>query len=373
MNLRIPSSALIDWIWERRDTLHWISYNESIGRLELFLDNYMMSSYRGCPSYFFTRDVEGWARKSTNGEGAERKWYLDFGILWHAMMEEFYATFKSPNFSLEKFAIDIADEYWHKMEMDQHLTHPECIKIGGYLGFAGMLVEYAVQFSAQNERLKPIASEVAFGKGREIPIYVFDPTETSHEIWSSADIYLSGRLDLIFDDGIHILPMDHKTMGSFRGDPMSRFLADDGPTGYVYALNHILPSLPEIDQEIRTKRECNMILMNLIRKGEAPVKDPKQSRFMRSPIYRSAKALEEYRLRMIGTANHIINDLEMYVRGYSVPRNTNSCTNWYHTPCPYFDVHRQQDSDAEQKTLSSGFIKLPIWDTEKAMSLRDNL
>lgn len=379
MNIRIPSSQLIEWVCES-PAPHWISYNESIGRLELFLDNTIMSSYRGCPAYFFLRDVEGWAKREPPpfpgklAEGVERKWFLDFGLLWHAMMEEYYATFRSSTFSLEKFAIDLADEYWHKLEMDQHLGHPECQKIGGYLGFAGMLVAYAVQFSAENEHLTAIASEIAFGKGREIPLYVYDPNDNAEgDIWSSADLYLSGRLDLVFDDGVHILPMDHKTMGSFRGDPMARFLADDGPTGYIYALNHILPSLPGIDQEIRTKRECNMILMNLINKGEPPKADPRQSRFKRSPIYRSARALEEYRLRMIATANHIINDLEMYIRDYSVPRNTNSCTNWYHTQCPFYDVHRQQDSSAERKTLESGYIKLPIWDTEKAMSLRDSL
>ena len=376
MNLRIPSSRLVEWVWEKK--LPWISYNESIGRMEIFIDNYLASSYRACPAYFFLRDVEGWHRRSESAPGAEdtieRKWYLDFGILWHAMMEEFYSSFQSPKFSLEDFAIHKADEYWSRLEMQQHEGHPECQRIGGYLGFAGMLVSYAVQFSAENERLTPIASEVAFGKKREVPIYVFDPLACGSEasIWSSADIYLSGRLDLIFDDGSHILPMDHKTMGSFRGDPMAKFLCDDGPTGYIYALNQILPSLSGISEEVITKRSCNMISMNLINKGEPPKNDPRQSRFKRMPIYKSIEALESYRLRMIATCNHLINDLEMYCRDYSVPRNTNACTNWYHTTCTYYDIHRQQSADAEQKTLQTGYIKLPIWDTEKVLSLESN-
>ena len=376
MNIRIPSSQLIEWVLEREDPLPWITYNEQIGRLELFMDNYMLSSYRVCPAYFFLRDVEGWHPRSAlpgTENTAERKWFLDFGILWHAMMEEFYATFRSPAFSLEAFAIHTADEYWHKLEMDQHLGHPECQAIGGYLGFAGMLVAYAVQFSAENEKLIPIASEIGFGRKKEVPLYVDDPLAVNEPagLWSSADIYLSGRLDLIFDDGYHILPMDHKTMGSFRGDPMAKFLCDDGPTGYIYALNKILPSLPGIGDEVATKRECNMISMNLIRKGEAPKADPRQSRFKRMPIYKSSEALEAYKLRMIATCNHLINDLEMYVRGYSVPRNTNSCTNWYHTTCQYFDIHRQQSTDAERKTLATGYVKLPIWDTEKVGSIEN--
>ena len=372
MNLRIPSTSLLNYVQEAQ--LPWISYNESIGRLELFVDNYMLSAYRACPAYFFLRDVEGWHRRSEEApegvEAAERKWYLDFGILWHSMMEEFYSSFQSPKFSLEDFAIHKADYYWHKLQMQQHEGHPECQKIGGYLGFAGMLVAYAVQFSAENEKLTPIASEVAFGRKKEIPIYVSTGIDGIDEpaLWSSADIYLSGRLDLIFDDGNHILPMDHKTMGSFRGDPMARFLCDDGPTGYIYALNKMLPSLPGITEEVITKRSCNMISMNLIRKGEAPKNDPRQSRFKRAPIYKSSEALESYRLRMIATCNHLIGDLEMYVRSYSVPRNTNSCTNWYFTTCPYFDIHRQQSADAEQKTLQTGYVKLPIWNTEKVPS-----
>lgn len=356
----IPSTELVQFIEEHK--LPWLSLNPDTGRLEFVIDNYLLSMYRSCSAHFMLVAVEGYKRKSMSG-APERVWPLDFGALFHRLMEEYYAYYKSDNFTLESFAIDRALAHWKDMKMDYHLSNLECQAMGGYPGFAGMLVQYAMQFKAENEALNVIASEVSFGKSRDVPIYVWGQSAYEGEYaspWCPADIYLSGRVDIIGEDIKDILPMDHKTVGNFYKDPTSRFLADDGPTGYIYAVDKLLKKLfPE------KHKSCNKILINIISK-----RIPKEgSRFKRIPIWKGAAALESYRQRVIGTCNNILNDLELYCRGLSVPRDTSKCSNWYFRDCQFLDVHRQQDAAGEAGTLKNGFIKLPLWDTESVQPL----
>lgn len=354
--MRLPSTMLEDFVQESK--LPWISFNPEAGRLEIVIDNYLASNYRSCAAHFEILGIEGWRRKGVSG-APERNWLLDFGTLFHKMMEEYYQAYKSPEFSLEKFAIERALFHWRDMNMDIHLSNKECQELGGYPGFAGMLLQYALQFKAENESLNIIAKEVSFGKKKEVPLYVWGTESSENAVpYCPADIFLSGRMDIIADDGTFISPMDHKTMGSFRRDPIGRFSVDEGPVGYIYALNKLLPSI--VPEELRLKRSCNRIIMNLISK-----QIPKEgSRFQRHMIWKSSQALEAYRIRMIGTCNNLLNDLELHVRGLSMPRDTSKCNNWYFRDCPYLDVHRQQDKAGELATLQNGYVKLPVWDTE---------
>lgn len=355
----IPSTQLVQFVEERK--LPWLSLAPETGRLEFVIDNYLLSMYRSCPAYFMLVAVEGWKRKSREGGTPERIWPLDFGTLFHRLMEEYYAYYKTDRFTLEDFAITRALAHWKDMEMDFHLAAKECQELGGYPGFAGMLIQYALQFKAENEVLNVIASEVSFGKNRDVPIYpLLD--EVNDAIYCPADIYLSGRIDIIAEDGRKILPLDHKTVGNFYKDPTSRFLADDGLTGYIYAVDKMLAKL---FPDIAAKRKCDTILVNIISK-----KVPKEgSRFKRIPIWKGTAALESYRQRVIATCNNILNDLELYCRGLSVPRDNSKCANWYFRDCQFLDVHRQQDASGEQATLSNGFLKFPIWDTEAIQPL----
>jgi PD-(D/E)XK nuclease superfamily len=362
-----PSTQLISWVQE--NPLPWLRYDEEAGRLIFTVDNTLLSDYRACAQHFIRLYVEGWRPKNINSGAPERNWALDFGTLFHRMMEHYYKHFRDENFDLNSFAIATASAEWMAMDMNVHLQHKECQAMGGYPGFAGMLIQYATQFKAENEHIRVLATEVAFGKNKEVPLYVFDtpkPQRSSiSDLWSPADIYLSGRLDIIADDGYHILPLDHKTMGSFRGDPLVRFINDDGPTGYIYALNTILPSI--VPPEFILKRECNQISMNLISKAV-----PKEgSRFKRLPIRKSTAQLEAYRQRTVNTCNRLLADLDSYVRALGVPRDTSHCSNWYFKTCYYADVCRQSDKDGEEATLKNGFIKLPIWDTEAVQGVED--
>lgn len=356
-----PSTELIRWIEDRQ--LPWLMYDPSTGRVYFVIDNYLLSQYRGCPSYFFELAVEGYHQKSLTTGAPERSWPLDFGILFHKMMEVYYRSFRELDFSLEDFAIKTAWKYWNEMNMNIHLTHRESQQMGAAPGFGAMLIQYALQFKSENERLRIIAHEVSFGKAKEVPIYVGKSGIDHSDL--GFDIYLSGRIDILGDDGFRILPLDHKTMGSFRGDPLARFLVDDGPVGYIYAMKKVLPTI--VPEELILKRDCNQILMNLISKAI-----PKEgSRFKRFALQKSDAALEAYRHRVITTCSKIMLDLENYIRGIMPDRDSKSCNNWFFHQCPYFDVHRQQDRAGELATLSNGYIKLPIWDTQAIQPIED--
>lgn len=362
-----PTAELIEWV--KASNLPWLQWNESNGRLEFFIDNYYLSAYRGCPSYFVKLAIEGVKRRATGG-GEARNWFLDFGILFHKMMEVYYRDFRKPEFDLQTFAIDQANKHWHAMKMDAHLQEKECSEMGGIFGFAGMLIQYATQFKAENERIRVLANEVSFGRNREVPIFILGEglkidDKGRPETYCEADIYLSGRIDILCDDGFYIFPLDHKTVGNFYGDPLAGWLVDDGPTGYIYAMNSILPTV--VPEELILKRQCNRIQMNLISK-----KVPKDgSRFKRFPIYKTDHQLEAYRQRVVSTCNHILADLESYCRGYDVPRDTSKCNNWYKRQCVYYDIHRQADKDAEEATIRQGYVKLPIWNTEAVKPIGD--
>lgn len=353
-----PSSKVIDFV--QKTELPWLTWDSEQKCLVFYINNTYLSMYRSCPSYFFLKAVEGWNRRS--GGEVSRNWFLDFGSLFHKLMEVYYKHFREPDFDLNKFAVQRAGDFWEFMKMDAHIGHKEFQSIGGYQGFAAMLIQYAIQFRPENERIKVLATEVSFGRGREVPIYQrYNPQSVSDIdmcVQSKADIYLSGRLDIIADDGYYIFPLDHKTMGAFKGDPLVRFLNDDGPTGYVYSLKKILPTV--IPKELILKRDCKMISMNLISKSI-----PKEgSRFKRLSLRKTDAQMVSYRERVISTCNHILADLECYVAGQSIIRSTSNCTDWYHHECDYIDVHRQSDRAAELATLQNGYVQLPIWNTE---------
>jgi hypothetical protein len=345
-----PSEQLLEFLSD--NPLPWLRYDLEKQKLIMIVDNHLMSTYRACPQHFVLNHIYGWRPKATTIGGVSRNWYLEFGILLHKMLEIYYQNFRKPEFDVQKWAVDRTVAEWQEARMDEFAEHKEYKAMGGSAGLVGLLVQYATYMSPLNEKLRVLGTEISFGKNLEVPLYVDDNYE----------VYLAGRMDMIVDDGYFICPLDHKTMGSFRGDPGLRFETDEGPTGYIYALKTVLPTLLPPDEIL--KRDCSKILMNLISK--ATTSNPAE-RFKRVPIRKTEFQLEEYRERMVLTANHILTDMEQVVFNWPVFRNTQVCQNWMHFNCQYFDVCRQQSHDAELSTLINGFVQVKLWDTEEVL------
>ena len=341
----------IDTIVEYLDShpeLYWISYKEDSTNppeFDIVLDNQMMSTFRGCPARFVLEYVEGRALRSGG-----RSWFLDFGILFHKMIEIYYQDFRKKDFDIVKWAGTQLIEEWNKADMDYHKEHKECKDMGGIMGISGLLISYATKFSKENERIRIIGTEISFGKKKEVPLGRI----------GIINAYLSGRIDTLIDDGVFIGPMDHKTVGSFRNDPAMRFEVDEGPTGYIYAVNKLLNSV--VPEEFIMKRKCNKILMNFISKAITPIPN---ERFKRLPIYKTQEQLESYRERMLQTSEDIFNTLYRYISTGITIRDTSKCTNWMMSDCMFLPVHRQSSSKDELLILNSMYVKQKIWDTEE--------
>lgn len=343
-----PSGNLIEFL--DGNPLPWLRWDSAKQKFILIADNHLLATYRACPQYFINAHVWGYRLKGKLVSGVERNWFLDFGVILHKMLELYYKNFRNPGFDPIEWIKESAPKMWLEGEMDVHAEHKEYKKIGGMAGFIGLLVQYSVAMSPENEKLRVLGTEVSFGQNLEVPLYIGEVFE----------MYLAGRMDLIVDDGYFICPMDHKTMGMFKGDPGLKFETEEGPTGYIYALKTVLKEfLPE---ELILKRDCTKILMNLI------CKNPTESvaeRFKRIPIRKTTEQLIRYQERMISTGEALLIDMKRIATGWSVGRNTQVCQNWMHLQCPYFDVCRQGSTAAEEATLKNGFVRTPIWNTEE--------
>jgi len=320
------------------------------GQLLLVVDNHLLSTHRSCADAFILQHVLGYHPKPGFGVPNLRRWFLDFGLIFHKQMESYYKRFREPAFN----PIDWATEcmpLWNKMEMDKNYgEHPEYKTIGGVKGLVALLIQYAHRFKGENEKLRILGTEISFGKRREITLYED----------SDLCICLAGRIDIIVDDGFFIMPMDHKTTGTFKRDPLDRYVIDEGPTGYIYSMKRILPKY--VPEEYITKRNCNRILINMISKSVP--KEDTMDRFRRLPIWKSDLQLQRYEQRMLASCENLLDDLTRFVRGEAVARDTSHCANWFYGKCTYFDIHSQADEFGEQATLNNGFVRLPIWDTE---------
>jgi hypothetical protein len=357
----------LEALLESNPSIHWITLSPHTGIYELVLDNQMFSTFRSCPSHFIELYVNGYVPK---GE-AHRLWFLEFGILFHKMIEIYYNEFRSSSFNIQDWAFARCIKEWNDREMDYFSEHKEYKTIGGCMGLAGLLLSYATRYNSENERLRVIGTEISFGHNKEVPLgtlktstYHFNSIDLSQSYGPSdwLNCHLSGRIDVLVDDGTSICPLDHKTMSSFRFDPTLKFEVDEGPTGYVYAVNQILPSFlrnmglpPEL-----LKRSCNKIIMNFISKSI-----PKEGeRFKRIPIMKTTEQLEAYRSRMLATAEDIFRALVRYASTGAAWRDTSKCNNWFMNDCTYLHLHRQNSRENELLVLNSFFEKKEIWNTE---------
>jgi hypothetical protein len=340
--------------------LHWITLNPKYGIYDLVLDNQMMSDFRSCPSYFIEAYVNG---ISTRG----RSFDLEFGLLFHSMMEDYYRRFRDPSFNIQEWGLDKAVKEWGKADMNFHSTHKTYQSIGGVMGFVGLLISYANRFSAENEHLRVIGTEISFGKNKEVLLGSIGITKPNMGsiVGSYTDsfltLYLSGRIDTLVDDGVSICPMDHKTQSTLRYDPALRYEVDEGPTGYIYAISKILPRILGAESDKYINRNCNKIIMNFISK--TPTKD-ERDRFKRIPILKTLEQLESYRKRMLLTGEQIFRTLVNYASTRVVNRDTSKCTNWYMHDCAFLPIHRQNSRENELMVINQFYEKRPIWDTE---------
>ena len=351
----------LDTLLKWTEKLHWLKIGDD-GIPELYLDNHMMQTFRMCESRGYLDFVEGYKAKGAH------LWFLDFGIAVHKMIEYYYVHRKDQNFDVLEWAGKLSREVWMKLDIDTYYAkgkpwhHKNYETLGGWLGFSALLLQYAQHFHIDNERFRVIGAELYFGKGREVLLHD-SGTKGAEVAGLRFRLYLSGKIDLLVDDGHNIGPMDHKTTSAFMGkNPIVTYEVHEGMTGYVYAAKALLRHSYDIYSKELTghpDRLTNKIFMNFIQ--VKPEANPNE-RFKRTPLFVTDYQLEQYRKRQISTAARI---LQLLIYPNLVPtRNTMACTNYMRHICTYHGVHRQNSPDSELVTINSQFDLGPIWDPE---------
>lgn len=319
---------------------HFISIAED-GVYEFYIDHTIMASARMCEARFWLDHVEGYKPKTL-------PWALDFGTLVHSCLEYFHAhEMSGEKLELRAF-LEYGAKLWRDGMYDKYVDLPQFKAVGGFQGFIILLTQYQ-QYYSPRTNLKPIALEIPFGRNKEVPI-LDNPTIFK---WAPFRIYLSGKMDIIFDDGRRLGPMDHKTFSMVGKNPMTGYEVQEGMTGYIYAMNYIYKK----HFAHLIERDTNVLWLNFIlTKGEADL----NKKFQRVPLYKTASQLEEYRLRQISTCAKIY---QMIIDGRTPDFNASVCTNYWHSVCHYQPVHRLSSKEDQLIILGKDFKK-EIWNPE---------
>ena len=331
---------------EAVDKFHWLNKVEE-GHYEMFLDHHSLSAFRMCKGYFELSMMQGVTRKGRSA------WSLEFGILVHKAIEWLYEQKQAGTFSEGKLAeYSIAE--WHKADLDYYYEHKTYQALGGLPGFVALMQQYTEFYNGDSERLRAIATEVAFGKGREVLLGTFWGNDSAGKVFE-VTCYLSGRIDFLMDNGHSIGPMDHKTAAFFKGDPSQGYDPQEGMTGYVFASREIIrKNFPEL----AATRMLDRIWMNYIK--VANDSDPNK-RFKRLPIFKSDYQLECFRKRQLTTFEDIF---RMVYFDRTPDWNGNACNNWYFGQCTYKNLHMQKDESSMIQIFNHDFVIKPLWNPD---------
>jgi hypothetical protein len=337
--------------------LHWLKIADD-GVPELYLDHHSMSMFRNCEEYFMLTMVQGIGTKG-------RIWFLEFGIVFHTTIEEYYNRREAKTFELWNW-LAFAERLWLENDLEfwdgrnfikdgKKQPHKGYKDLGGLPGFKAMLMTYVSYFATENDHFRVIGTELFFGKKKEVSL-LEDSTLYSYAPFR---LYLTGKIDLLMDDGKSIGPMDHKTAGDFRGKSMvSNYEVQEGMTGYLYAAQKLVAQV--LSPELVIQRQINKIWMNFVQ-VKTPTSGEAKERFSRVPIYKTAEQLEQFRQRQIGTASRLFQILN---EGRPADWNTMNCNSWMHQECAFKPLHRQGSTSAMQQLIQIEYTKKPIWNPE---------
>lgn len=324
------------------------------GVLEMYLDHHALSMFRMCEASFELQMMANIRSKS-------KSWNLEFGIIFHKMVELFYIQKRDNTFDVNKW-LNTALQLWKDANIDEQFSEHKMYKtLGGVYGFIAMMGQYAEHFSKEVDHLRVIGIEIAFGKNKEVPLGEFEivrqGTGSSYDglLNDPVRCYLTGRIDFLMDSGNAIGPLDHKTTAFFKGNPTNSYDPQEGMTGYIYATRKIIDTkFPELLEG----RKVDRIWMNF---AQITPQADAMLRFKRTPVFKTEFQLEEYRLRQLRTFHKIY---DMLVLGERPDWNTSVCNNMFHSECQFRNLHRQNTQAAMLQVLKSDFIVAEPWDPE---------
>jgi hypothetical protein len=341
---------------EAADKYPWIRFNPEKNELEMFLDHHMLSTMRTCESKFLMEHTLNYRPRG------HKAWSLVFGAWMHYCLETYYEHIRThegkPPEPLAWLAY--AKDKWSELHIQAYANETKFQDIGGWEGACSLLVQYYAFYMEQ--RMRVVACEIPFGFDREVYLGQFEINIGSPEYgdcWMVVKCYLTGRIDMLVDNGYMIGPVDHKHTHLFRGDEWDKFNPQDGITGYIYATNKILDKFfPDY------KKPClNGWIFHI--QGKHAAKDRKtgeiRPRFKTSRIDKMPSQLDDYAARNVATFKRIA---ETLFCGKVPEWNTNACHNIYNKDCEYLQIHKQPRDEWPYQLTQFYHITTP-WNPNK--------
>ena len=354
------------------------------GVLEMYCDHHIMSTLRVCEAKFYEEQL------AHLGGRTSRYFSLEFGIWLHNCLDNYYYHFKEfggpPD--LDPWIATALIE-WEMSDMDSFAPAPgtltkemrgdqkkyyDLCKHEPRAAITKLLIQYYAFY--MHQRMRVVDTEISFGRAREVPLGSFTTFEYAKTVlWKSSEgielvdeehnptdvrCFLTGRIDLLVDNGTKIGPVDHKSTARFDGYESNDFDPHEGITGYIFAINSILAANADPQSNggaIRIPQICNSGWIHHISLADS------EPRFKPTPIYKTNQQLEEFRLRQLRACRRIYElassseKLESYGQ---VEFNTQACNNLYNSACPFRELHRQPFVQREG-TISQFYEIKPAW------------
>lgn len=359
---------------------HWVKYNPKTNTVEMYLDNYMLSGSRICEGMFYldhmlhlqprrrapqvlTEDQQ------ISGDSIiiRKPWFFDFGEFVHYCTEIFYIHFK-----IHKTPpvigtwLELCKAKWLRMKMDEYARSvikadvTKYDEVGGWEGVVGLLVQYYAFY--MDLRVRVIDTEITFGYGKEVKIGTFALKDFfAYEQDLFFVCYLTGRIDLLVDNGYKIGPVDHKTTHKFDGYEHDDFNPHDGICGYILAIHDILNKYKE--QGLTNIPDCNGgWIYHISSTTPSTPRDKSKKpmpRFKTTPVDKNSEQLDDYKARQLSTFKRIA---ELLFNNKVPEWNTSACNYMFNRKCQYKPIHEQPSS--QWNNIIGQFYEIgQPWDT----------
>lgn len=364
---------------------HWCKYDKDTKTVELYLDNYMLSGLRTCESMFYLKHllhVEPRYQEQgvrDDGKVSRKPWFFDFGEFVHYCLEQFYDHFRIHKIAPPiDYWLDICKAMWFSMKMDDYknsISDADVKKyeeVKGWEGVAGLLCQYYAFY--MDMRLRVIDTEITFGHNKEVNIGDFAchvGGGMDNAFNTRVECYLTGRIDLLVDNGYKIGPVDHKTTHKFDGFEHKDFNPHDAMTGYIYATHEIIKKYindPIIGDKVHGYSGLHPSMGGWIFHISACTpstprdKTKKQGpRFKTTPVDKTLTQFDDYKARQLSTFKRVA---ELLFNNKTPEWNTNQCHNMFFRDCEYVPIH-EQPSEQWQSIIDRFYTIGEGWDTRE--------
>lgn len=338
--------------------------NIYIGQIDMFVDHHMLAGYRACESKFMLDHISNLQLR-----GIGKSWSLDFGIWMHHSLEWYYEQWRQRKCSpdIQEWLLH-AKKVWIDTKMDDHglptaskTSQKKYESIDGWQGASALLCEYYA-FHV-NQRYEIIATEISFGRNKEVPLGFFDfngGNEIDGDIYWRINLYLCGRIDMVVSNGSKIGPVDHKTKSRFDGGEQDDYNPHEGITGYIYAIDKVFKSRDIIGSSGDSINVCRDGWIFHISVSNPPKTGYNTERFKISPIGKTSEQLEFYAQRQIRTAQKMTHSILTGEADW----NTGNCHSFF-SDCQFIPLHRVANASDAVKVLENAYETKPYWNPEE--------